>query len=244
MKLVLSIVLLFLFSRIPAQIPKSPGTIDIPQITIIDKKLENFQIDNKLIDSTFVINNLNTSLADIILKNTSLYSRTYGPGLIASYGIRGSNSSETVVLWNDFPLNNIMLASADVSLLAINSYSKIKILKNNFISGGIGGTINIEDGATDNVSGNIGLSYSSLLNFDFNGTGSFLIGRIKNSLSIVFSKSKTEFEYTRGKSQIKTTTSDASKAVINYNAPYIKKNKTFKLFVMANKLFRQIPPSR
>ncbi|HEB62636.1 MAG TPA: Plug domain-containing protein, partial [Bacteroidetes bacterium] len=145
----------------------SQDTIIIPQITIIEKKQDNFQIDLKLVDSVFISNNLNSSLSEILLKSTSLYSRTYGPGLIASYGIRGSNSAETLVRWNGFTVNNIMLASSDISLFSLASNSKINIDKNSFLPGGIGGSISIvEDVSNDKNKISTSISYSSLNNLN------------------------------------------------------------------------------
>jgi len=220
-------------------------TIIIPQVTITEKKHENFQIDLKLVDSVFISNNLNSSLSEILLKSTSLYSRTYGPGLIASYGIRGSNSAETLVRWNGFTVNNIMLASSDISLFSLSSNSKINIDKNSFLPGGIGGSISIEDDlSNDKNKISSSISYSSLNNLNFNNSFDFLLGNLKNSVSVILENNQNEFYFNRGESKIKITNSKGTKLIFKHNALYHKNNSTFKIFTLLNKINRQIPPSR
>ena len=220
-------------------------TVRIPQITITEKKQENFQVVLKLVDSVSIANNLDYSLSEILLKNTSLYSRTYGPGLIASYGIRGSNSAETLVLWNGFSVNNIMLASSDISLLSISSNSQIGIDKNSILPGGIGGSISIDDNLDfDKNKALSAFSYNSLKNLNIAGSFDFLIGKIKNSTSVIFEDNQNEFYFNRGEARLKITNSKGKKLIFKYNALYDKNNSRVKFFALINNFDRQIPPSR
>ncbi len=245
MKVVSFIILFLSTGSLFAQIKKVKDTISIPKIVIVDEKHSIFQINRKLVDSTFMMNNTSSSLADILLKNTSLHSRSYGPGLITSYGMRGGNSSETTVVWNGFSINNIMLASTDISLLTVSPNSKISIDKNNFIIGGIGGSIRIDDNILVNKNKTIfNINYNSLNNLDLSGTIHYSLKKLKNSFSLIYEDNNNKYFFNRGHSKIKITNSKGEKAIFKYNALYRKNKGTFKLFVLANKLVRQIPPSR
>lgn len=201
-------------------------------------------IDNKLNDSLFAINNINYSLTEVLMKNTSLYTRTYGPGLIASYGIRGSNSAQTKVVWNDFNLNNSMIGSTDVSLLNV-AETIIDIDKNNLYSGGIGGTIILNDKMpvrSNSVLANI--SYNSMRNFSFNGMTGYSIKTFNNLFVFSSELDENEYYFLRGTSKYKISNSGAKKMLFKYSGAYHINNTSIKLFVLANKLNRNIPPSR
>ena len=245
LKYILYIILINLCNLFYFPVLNSQDTVAIPSITITEQKYQRFQANIKLVDSVSITNNLNYSLSDLVLKNTSLYSRTYGPGLIASYGIRGSNSSETIVRWNDFTVNNIMLASADVSLLSATENSKIFIGKNDFETGGIGGSISVNSDISKKANKMYAsFNYNTLRNLSIAGYAGFSKKHFANSISAIIENNQNKYYFKRGNEKIQISNSQGEKITLDYNALYHKGNYSIKLFALAYKIDRHIPPSR
>jgi vitamin B12 transporter len=87
-------------------------------------------------------------LTKILQTESFISTRSYSPGGIANYSVRGSGSQHTQVVWDGIPINDPMLGQTDLSTVALNSVSSVRVLygsaglTNN--SGGIGGTIELQ----------------------------------------------------------------------------------------------------
>ena len=87
-------------------------------------------------------------LAKILQTESFISTRSYAPGGIANYSVRGSGSQHTQVVWDGIPINDPMLGQTDLSTVALNGISSVRVLygsaglTNN--SGGIGGTIELQ----------------------------------------------------------------------------------------------------
>ncbi|MCB0754348.1 MAG: TonB-dependent receptor [Flavobacteriales bacterium] len=74
--------------------------------------------------------------------------RSYSPGGVANFSIRGSGSQHTQVVWEGIPINDPMLGQSDLSAISLGGVSNVRVLygaaglTNN--SGGIGGTIELQ----------------------------------------------------------------------------------------------------
>lgn len=86
-------------------------------------------------------------LTKVLQAESFISTRSYSPGGIANYSVRGSGSQHTQVVWNGIPVNDPMLGQTDLSAVALNGISDVRVLygsaglTNN--SGGIGGTIEL-----------------------------------------------------------------------------------------------------
>lgn len=73
--------------------------------------------------------------------------RSYAPGGVANFSVRGSGSQHTQVVWDGIPVNDPMLGQTDLSTISLGGVSSVRMLygssglTNN--SGGIGGTIEL-----------------------------------------------------------------------------------------------------
>ena len=87
-------------------------------------------------------------LTKVLQTETFISTRSYSPGGIANYSVRGSGSQHTQVVWDGIPINDPMLGQTDLSTVALNGVSSVRVLygsaglTNN--SGGIGGTIELK----------------------------------------------------------------------------------------------------
>lgn len=67
------------------------------------------------------------NLSNFLSKHTTSPVRNYSPPGIASISMRGADAAHTQILWNGFPINNVMLGSTDLSFLRSGFFEIIGI---------------------------------------------------------------------------------------------------------------------
>lgn len=87
------------------------------------------------------------SVAESVNTYTSAYVKSYGLGSIATLSVRGSNSNQNLVLWENVPVDNPMLGLSDLSLL--QGFENVSLRSSNrkpeLFTSVIGGVINVSD---------------------------------------------------------------------------------------------------
>lgn len=117
--------------------------IDI-QDTLNDKSdlFQNF-------DSTLIKDNNTYSLASFLDNFSSLHIKFYGNASLATISLRGSEASQTQILWDDIPINNPMLGQIDLNTLPLFYFDNINILKgissSKITEGGLGGSLQLNN---------------------------------------------------------------------------------------------------
>ncbi len=88
-------------------------------------------------------------LGNFLQKETNLYLKEYGEGMVSTISLRGSTASQTAVFWNGVPVNSSLNGQTDFNSLGINSFSQLEIKKGGgsvvLGSGAVGGSINFTD---------------------------------------------------------------------------------------------------
>lgn len=101
------------------------------------------------IDSTDIQNRNDHNLASLISNNSPLFVRSYGPGTLATLGVRGGSAAHTQILWNGIPLRNPMVGLVDLSLIPVHFIDEAGIHYGGhgaaFGSGAIGGLISVRN---------------------------------------------------------------------------------------------------
>ena len=101
----------------------------------------------------------NKSLATVLQNSSGIYLKSYGIGSLTSLSIRGSNASQTQVLWNGFTVNSPTLGQTDLSIVSTalvdkaSVYLGVSSLSNT--SGGLGGAIQLENLSAFNSGTNV-----------------------------------------------------------------------------------------
>ncbi len=99
--------------------------------------------------SDSIINYELSGLGHFLQKETNLYLKEYGEGMISTISLRGSTASQTAVFWNGIPVNSSLNGQTDFNSLLINSFSQLEIKKGGgsvvLGSGAVGGAINLAD---------------------------------------------------------------------------------------------------
>jgi vitamin B12 transporter len=122
----------------------------LDEVIIADTKLteyaEGFQV-RSLSDS--ILSRDNASLTDVLRYNSSIYFKENGYGMVSSPSFRGTNSSQTAVIWNGISINSNLNGQTDFNLIAPNSSDQITIRSGGgsvqYGSGAIGGSIHLNN---------------------------------------------------------------------------------------------------
>lgn len=89
--------------------------------------------------------NVGMSLADLMQRHSTAFIRQYGPGMLASPGLRGTGSAHTALVWNGFNLQSSMNGQLDLSLIPAMLFSGFTVSEGasntRWGSGAIGGVI-------------------------------------------------------------------------------------------------------
>jgi len=100
------------------------------------------------LDTTHRLGFRQQQLADLLSGATPIAIKQYGPAGIGSSSIRGGSAAQTSVQWQGFPINNAMLAQADLSLIPVALVDDISIQYGNgsalWGSGAVGGVIALD----------------------------------------------------------------------------------------------------
>jgi len=133
------------------------------------------------VDSLVMQNKASLSLSDLLSENTSVFIKNHGRGALATASFRGTSPSHTQVSWNGININSPMAGMVDFSLIPVYIIDELNLKYGSASladrSGGIGGSININNRADWNEKNSIeymqGIgSYSTFDEFLQVGVGS------------------------------------------------------------------------
>ena len=90
----------------------------------------------------------NVPMSQLLIQHSPVFIKTFGPGGIATASFRGTTASHTLVLWNGFQLNAPTLGQVDFSTIPVFMTEQVALKWGSGTSansGGLGGTVNIEN---------------------------------------------------------------------------------------------------
>ena len=103
------------------------------------------------VDSVVLQNKASLSLSDLLSENTTVFIKNHGRGALATASFRGTSPSHTQVSWNGMNINSPMAGMVDFSLIPVYIIDDLNLKHGSASladrSGGIGGSINIDNRA-------------------------------------------------------------------------------------------------
>ncbi len=108
------------------------------------------------VDSLILRQKTNLSLSELLSENTPVFIKSHGRGALSTASFRGTAASHTQVNWNGIPINTPMTGMTDFSLIPVYVIDNVSLKHGNSSiadgSGGLGGSINIDNQAKWNNS--------------------------------------------------------------------------------------------
>lgn len=203
------------------------------------------------IKTAHIINAQSQILDNVLQSHSGVFVKTYGAGSISTISMRGGSSSQTLISWNGIPINNPMLGLNDLSLIPMQSFQNIQIIKGGnttkFGSGAMTGVIDIS--TQHNLNKKFGVSVNTnIASFNSKSIGSTIDFNHKN-LAVQATYQNTsadnDFPYSTLSGDSKTQTHAYTKSETATLSTYYLLNSQshLKFNYWHQNTFRQIPPT-
>ena len=109
------------------------------------KKIENSINRSQILNQAISSDDNSPTLTSFLTKESGLFIREYGRGMLSGISIRGTGTSHTQILWNGIPLNSALNGQSDLNTLYIENFNQLLLKKGGesvfYGSGAIGGVI-------------------------------------------------------------------------------------------------------
>lgn len=116
--------------------------------------LSDIGIQQTLLDSVALRENVANSLGDVLAQNTSVFIKSYGRGTLSTASFRGTAASHTQVTWNGMKMNSPMLGMVDLSLVPSYFIDDAALFHGassvGVAGGGLGGAVALATKRTEN----------------------------------------------------------------------------------------------
>ncbi|WP_298883910.1 TonB-dependent receptor [uncultured Polaribacter sp.] len=129
---------------------KDSVVVKLDEIFLPISKVKDFSkgyFKTKISDS-LIGRNIN-SLTDVLKFNSFIYFKENGLGMVSSPSFRGTNASQTAVIWNGININSQLNGQTDFNTISSNSFDNITVRSGGgsvlFGSGAIGGTVHLNN---------------------------------------------------------------------------------------------------
>lgn len=146
---ILSLVLLLFCSEVWSQ-----TTLDsiqkLDEVVLSDVKLKQFAKGYKItVLGDSILKTNRTSLTDLLRFNSNIYFKENGYGMVSSPSFRGTNASQTAVIWNGININSQLNGQVDFNNISSSNYDNVSIRSGGgsvqYGSGAIGGTVHLSN---------------------------------------------------------------------------------------------------
>jgi len=129
---------------------QSNSSIELEELIIEKSKISNqSKSQNSIVLNDSLVENSVGTFTDFLQKNTTLYFKENGYGMVSSPSFRGTTAQQTSVLWNGIKINSSLLGQTDFNSTAFKSYDNIVVKPGGgsvlYGSSAIGGTIHLNN---------------------------------------------------------------------------------------------------
>ena len=179
---------------------QSNYSIELEELIIEKNKISNqSKSQHAIVLNDSLVENSVGTFTDFLQKNTTLYFKENGYGMVSSPTFRGTTAQQTSVLWNGIKINSALLGQTDFNATAFKSYDHIVVKPGGgsvlYGSSAIGGTIHLNNELQFNrkTTNEIQLNYGS-----FNTQGihyKISTGFEKFAINVHFGYNKSDNDY-------------------------------------------------
>ncbi len=143
-------------------------------------------------------------LSQLLTQQSPVFLRSYGLNGLATLNFRGSSASQSLVLWNNIPIQNAALGISDISLFPVSMAGNVRLLYGGqgalWGSGSMGGALLIESPppAFDRQThATIGMGFGSYQQQQVQGRAGWSSNKLDVSTSVFLQTAKNDFPFRR-----------------------------------------------
>ncbi len=181
---------------------KTDSIQKLDEVVLSDVKLKQYTSGFKIsVLNDSILKKNATSLTGLLAFNSNIYFKENGFGMVSSPSFRGTNASQTAVIWNGISINSQLNGQTDFNLINTTNYNSITIRSGGgsvqYGSGAIGGSIHLNNKLSfySHFDNNIRLSYGSFDTKKSNYTSSFGNNKWSANLGVAYVESENDYKY-------------------------------------------------
>ncbi len=171
-------------------------------VTLSDVKLKKYNSGFKVsILNDSIINKSTSSLTRLLALNSNIYFKEFGSGMLSSPSFRGTNSSQTAVMWNGININSQLNGQTDFNNEIASNYSSIAIRSGGgsvqYGSGAIGGSVHLNNTLkfSNHFENNLRIAYGSFNTEKINYLLSTGNSKWTTSIGLSYLDSKNDYKF-------------------------------------------------
>jgi iron complex outermembrane receptor protein len=174
----------------------------LDEVVLSDVKLKRYSRGYKITTLNDSILRKNaTSLTDVLRFNSNIYFKENGYGMVSSASFRGTNASQTAVVWNGININSQLNGQVDFNTISSSNYSDISIRSGGgsvqYGSGAIGGTVHLSNDLdfTNHFTNRLRAGYGSFNTKNASYNNSFGNGKWSGNFGVAFVDSENDYPF-------------------------------------------------
>lgn len=236
------------------QLSTAQDTISaLEEVTVQGDRLQKYGAGIKVqtIETATLESFANTNLSEILAQQSPAYIKNYGPGNLATIGLRGTGASQTAVLWNGINLQSAMLGQVDFALLPNNFIDEVKIQYGGasalYGSGAMGGAIHLNNKPLFNqgFQAKYNASVGSFQTHQQNVSLGFGNKNWVSNVKLFYKNVANNFPYKDNENKVsqQTNAEIIQYGILQENYIQLKKNQKLNLLIWYQFYDRNIPPA-
>ncbi|GGW66965.1 iron complex outermembrane receptor protein [Winogradskyella epiphytica] len=225
MKDVILLLLLFFYSVAEAQIA-TDSIQRLDEVVLSDVKLKRHSKGYKVsVLNDSVLQRNGGSFTDLLRFNSIIYFKENGYGMVSSPSFRGTNASQTAVIWNGISINSQLTGQTDFNTVNVTNFSSVVIRSGGgsvqYGSGAIGGSIHLNNSLKFNAhfENTATLSYGSYDSKKASYLSSYANGKFSINLGLQYIDSENDYKYLN--SAKRNTNGAYNNASVNVTLGYV-----------------------
>ncbi len=222
--------LLLLFGSVAKAQTSTDSIQKLDEVVLSDVKLKRFAHGYKVtVLNDSLLQQNRSSFTDILRFNSNLYFKENGYGMVSSPSFRGTNASQTAVIWNGISINSQLTGQTDFNTINTSNFKNVVIRSGGgsvqYGSGAIGGSIHLNNtlSFSPHFDNTVILSYGSYNTKNLSYLSSY--GKDKWSFNIGLNYIDSDNDYKYLNTDKRNTNGAYYNGSINANAGYVLSNK-------------------
>ncbi|MBU1010193.1 MAG: TonB-dependent receptor [Bacteroidetes bacterium] len=126
-----------------------PDTVYLDAVEVKGRHLKKASFQTHSLDSLSIAAYSASDLGSLLAAGSNVFIKNYGPGGLSTASFRGTSANQTLVLWNDIPLNSPNLGQVDFSMIPVQFVDQLQLAWGSAASamrsGGLGGVVSLDN---------------------------------------------------------------------------------------------------
>ncbi len=228
-RIVLFFLLLCFYSVAMAQ--TSTDSIQrLDEVVLSDVKLQRYAKGFKVtVLNDSLIKKNRSSFTDLLRFNSTLYFKENGYGMVSSPSFRGTNASQTAVIWNGISINSQLTGQTDFNTINTTNFNSVVIRSGGgsvqYGSGAIGGSIHLNNTLDfkNHFNNTVSLSYGSYETKNVSYLSSYANEKFSVNIGLNYLDSDNDYKYLN--TDERNTNGAFTNGSVNANLGYVVSDK-------------------